>query len=143
MCESNEKLLDLNYEAWRAHDVNKIVSYFAEDASYEDMAMGVTFHGKEEIASFASEVFSQMPDFHVEYAKRFATERFGAGQWIITATFDGEFEGIDCTGKRIEFTGLSYYSFESGKIATAQDCWDYTAMMQAFGVLRQSLRHLD
>jgi len=142
MSNTNEELLDANYAAWRDHDLDRIASYFAEDATYEDMAMGVLFTGRKEIAGFASDVFTTMPDFQVAYTKRFANEEFGAGQWVINATWAGEFEGIDCTGKSIEFTGLSYYSFKNGLIATAQDCWDYTVMMQAFGVLRESLNAL-
>jgi len=142
MSELNEKLLDANYVAWRDHDADRIATYFTEDATYEDMAMGVVFTGREEIKGFAREVFTTMPNFRVAYTKRFATDTFGAGQWVISATWEGEFEGVDCTGKSIEFTGLSYYSFKDGLIASAQDCWDYTAMMTAFGVLRESLHTL-
>ena len=143
MNELNEKLLDANYKAWCQHDVDKIAGYFTDDSVYEDMAMGVIFNGREQIADFAREVFKTMPDFHVAYTKRFADETFGAGQWVIKATWNGDFEGVDCTGKRIEFTGLSFYRFSDGKICRAQDCWDFSVMMEAFGVLRESLRTIQ
>jgi predicted ester cyclase len=61
---------------------------------------------------------------------------------VIKATWNGPFEGVDCTGQRIEFTGLSMYQFRSGKIARARDCWDFTVMIRKFGVLPQDLRSL-
>lgn len=142
MAVANEQTLDAVYQAWREQDVAKLVSFFTEDCCYEDMAMGVVFNGREQLAEFAREVFKTMPDFNVSYIKRFATDRYGAGQWVITATWNGDFEGVDCTGKKIRFTGLSYYEFADGKIARAQDCWDFSVMMETFGVLRQSLRNL-
>ena len=142
MNEKNEKLLDDNYTAWCNHDLEAIANCFADNCVYEDMAMGVNFNGIKEVCGFAQEVFKTMPDFHVAYIKRFATDSHGAGQWVITATWNGEFEGVDCTGKKIQFTGLSYYEFRDGKIAYAQDCWDFSVMMQTFGVLRESLRNL-
>ncbi len=142
MNKKNEKLLDANYAAWCSQSLESIANCFAENCVYEDMAMNVTFNGIKEVCGFAREVFKTMPDFHVAYTKRFATDSHGAGQWVITATWNGPFEGVDCTGKKIQFTGLSYYEFREGKIVYAQDCWDFSVMMQKFGVLRESLRHL-
>jgi predicted ester cyclase len=61
---------------------------------------------------------------------------------VITATWQGPFEGVDCTGRKITFTGFSMYTFRDGKLASNRDCWDYTAMMRQFGVLAPSLRSL-
>lgn len=138
----NEKLLDDAYSAWCRKDVDALVACFSDDVEYEDMAMQAVMRGKTELTSFAHEVYKTMPDFHVKYTKRFATDTHGAGQWVITATWNGEFEGVDCTGKVVEFTGLSYYRFLNGKITHAQDCWNYAVMMKTFGVLSEDLRAL-
>ncbi|MEP7357571.1 MAG: ester cyclase [Anaerolineales bacterium] len=44
-------------------------------------------------------------------------------RWIFRATHTGEFLGIVPTGKRIEITGYSLYTFENGQIA-----WDTMSM---------------
>ncbi len=142
MTAKNEKILDDMYAAWRAHDIEKVVSYYTDDCIYEDMAMGVVNDGKDQLRHFVREVYGTMPDFKVEYAHRFATETEAAGEWIITATWNGQFEGVDCTGKKIRFTGLSLYKFRDGKISHAKDCWDYTVMMKGFGVLGAALKDL-
>lgn len=143
MSKAKEALLDNVYAAWRRHDIEDLVSYFSEDCVYEDLAMSAINHGRDGLRQFAKEVLKTMPDFQVEYTRRFATEAFGAGQWRITATWNGDFEGVDCTGKPIEFIGLSYYEFEGEKIKKAMDCWDFTVMMKGLGMLRQDLRLLE
>ena len=142
MSANNEKLLDDMYVAWRDHDVDRLVGYYSEDCVYEDMAMGVVNRGRDGVRGFAEEVLKTMPDFSVTYESRFANDTEGAGQWVITATWKGEFEGVDCTGKKIRFTGLSLYRFRDGKISSAKDCWDYSVMMKQFGVLRPDLKSL-
>lgn len=140
--KQNEQLMEDMYAAWRAQDLDRVAAAFTDDCTYEDMAMDVIFNGPSEVRGFAEEVYTTMPDFDVNYIKKFATDTHGAGQWIIKATWKGDFEGVECTGKKIEFTGISYYEFFDGKISKAQDCWDYTVMMREFGVLRESLRDL-
>lgn len=138
----NHMLLDELVDAWSAHDIPALLAIFTDDCLYEDMAMGVVNRGKEELHHFATEVFKTMPDFQLKFPKRFATETHGASEWVITATWNGPFEGVDCTGRNITFTGFSMYTFRDGKIASNRDCWDYTAMMRQFGVLATSLRSL-
>jgi len=142
MSKANEQLLDDMYAAWCAHDPDKVAAFYTDDCVYEDMAMGVVNRGRAELLAFVREVYTTMPDFAVRYQHRFATATEAAGQWVITATWNGPFEGVDRTGHRIEFTGLSLYKFRDGKISHAKDCWDFTVMMRQFGVLRGDLRDL-
>jgi steroid delta-isomerase-like uncharacterized protein len=142
MANRNEILLDRLVDAWCTHDVAALLALYTEDCVYQDMAMGVVKHGKEQLRQFAEEVFKTMPNFQLRFPQRFATEERGASKWVITATWNGLFEGVDCTGKSIEFTGLSWYGFRDGKLVSNCDCWDYTVMMRAFGVLGASLRAL-
>jgi steroid delta-isomerase-like uncharacterized protein len=142
MANRNEKLLDRLAEAWCTHDVPALLALYTDDCVYQDMAMGVEKRGKEQLREFATEVFTTMPNFQVRFPERVATEDRGASKWVITATWNGLFEGVDCTGKGIVFTGLSLYEFRDGKLVSNCDCWDYTVMMREFGVLRASLRGL-
>lgn len=142
MSNSNEKVLDAMYAGWCNQDINAIIDCFTEDGMYEDRAMGTKHCGHDSIATFAAEGFASQPDFHVEYIRRFATERYGAGEWLIKSTWAGEFEGVDTTGIRIEFRGLSFYEFRNGKICYACDDWDYRQLMRQLGVISQDLRVL-
>jgi steroid delta-isomerase-like uncharacterized protein len=137
-----EKLLDDMYKAWSDHDVEKVVGYYTDDCVYEDMAMGVVNRGKEALRQFIRDSYKALPDFRVVYTQRFASDSRAAGQWVITGTWNGLFEGVDCTGTKIRFTGLSLYEFRDGLIASVKDCWDFTVVMKALGVLRSDLKSL-
>jgi steroid delta-isomerase-like uncharacterized protein len=142
MSTANTVLLDELVDAWNRHDIPSLLSLFTDDCVYEDMALGVINRGKEALSGFAREVFRTMPDFHLSFPRRFATAHEGASDWVITATWNGSFEGADCTGRKIAFTGLSIYTFRDGKLASNRDCWDYASLMRQFGVLAANLRSL-
>jgi predicted ester cyclase len=80
-----------------------------------------------------------MPDFTLRFPIRLVGAERGSSHWTISAHWNGAFEGIDRTGHPIIFHGLSSYDFRDGKIAHNIDCWDYVAMIKAFGVLPASL----
>lgn len=142
MSHPNEALIDTLARTWNSHDVDRLLTLFTPDCHYEDMAMGAVNSGHAGLRQFATEVLKTMPDFRLEFPKRFATDTHGASHWIITATWNGPFEDRDASGKRIRFTGLSWYEFRGGKVAKNYDCWDFTVMMKAFGTLRADLRAL-
>lgn len=142
MPHPNETLIDALQFAWNAHDIDRLLTLFTDDCHYEDMAMGAVSRGHAELRHFAEEVLRTMPDFHLEFPKRFATDDHGASHWVITATWNGPFEERDATGRRIRFSGLSMYSFRNGKFASNVDCWDFTVMMKQFGTLTPDLRKL-
>ena len=133
MTESAEILDDL-YQRWRTQDIEGLCALFTDDCIYEDMATRVVHRGKQELAQFVSGVYSGMPDFNVVFRRRFAAGCHGAGEWTITATWRGLYEGVDVTGKPVRFEGLSFYEFRDGRIARNVDCWDPTVLMEQLGV---------
>ena len=140
MSTDNEKLLAGYPAAWSAHDLDKVLSYFDDDCIYADPTLGVVKHGKEGVLEFAKEVFSMQPDFHLEYSEYFATETHGASVWTITNTWNGEFHGVDVTGKKVSFIGTTIFEFRNGKISRNTDYWDITPLLLQLGVLTTDLR---
>ena len=128
------EILDALYAHWRAQDIAGLTALFTDDCVYEDMAMHVVHVGKPALIAFVSGVYETMPDFDVRFRQRFATAEFGAGEWTISATWTGLYEGIDVSGTRICFHGISFYEFRGGKIARNVDCWDPTVVMEQLGV---------
>jgi steroid delta-isomerase-like uncharacterized protein len=140
MSNDNEKLLAEYPAVWSAHDIDKVQTFFTDDCVYADPTLGVVKHGKKGVVEFAEEVFSMQPDFHLEYSEYFATETKGAAVWTITNTWNGEFHGIDVTGKKVNFTGTTIFEFKNGKISKNTDYWDLTPLMLQLGVMTTDLR---
>lgn len=140
---ANEELMDRLYQSWREQNPETLIDCFTDDCTYTDMAMRVVMRGKKELAGFVNEVYKTMPDFHVEHSVRFASATRGSGYWTISATWNGPFEGIDRTGTKVRFEGISLYEFRDGKISRNIDCWDPTMLYEQFGILPAALRSLS
>lgn len=141
MVNVNEKLLAEYPVAWSAHDIEKIKSFFNEDCIYEDPTLGVQKQGKDGLLEFINDIFEMQPDFHLEYQHCFATATHGAALWTISNTWNGSFHGVDCTGKKVSFSGVTLFEFKNGKISRNTDYWDLTPLLAQLGVLTDELRN--
>jgi predicted ester cyclase len=56
-------------------------------------------------------------------------------RWRARATHQGEYMGISPTGNRVEFTGISIYRIEAGKIAESWNVEDDLALMRQIGAI--------
>jgi predicted ester cyclase len=54
-------------------------------------------------------------------------------RWRSRATHRGEYMGIAPTGNRVEFTGISVYRIEAGKIAESWNVEDKLSLMRQIG----------
>lgn len=142
MAELSETIFDELEHAWSTKDIAALTALFTPDCVYEDMALGARHEGHAGVKEFALAVFETMPDFHLQFPVRLVTPTRGASHWIISAHWNGPFEGVDRTGHPITFTGLSSYEFRDGKILRNIDCWDSMVMIKAFGVLPAALAGL-
>jgi len=77
-CNQCKKVMDDYLIAWNSHDINKILSFFTDDGIYEDVAHGITNHGKKEITGYLNTSFIDFPDLKIE-----VKTVFGTGDWIV------------------------------------------------------------
>ena len=59
-------------------------------------------------------------------------------RWRARATHQGEYMGIPPTGKEVEFTGISVYRIEAGKIAESWNVEDELGLMRQIGAVAES-----
>ena len=58
-------------------------------------------------------------------------------RWRARATHQGEYMGIPPTGKEVEFTGISVYRIEAGKIAESWNEEDELGLMRQIGAVAE------
>src|SRR5215210_543024 len=58
-----------------------------------------------------------------------------AARWRARATHRGEYVGIPPTGKEVEFTGISVYRIEGGRIAESWTVEDELGLMRQIGAV--------
>ena len=101
------------------------------DAAEELFAAGQAEAAKQEAADFRRgfpDVISTIEDLIAEGDKVVA-------RWRSRATHRGDYMGIPQTGNRVEFTGISFYRIEEGKIAASWNIEDQYGLIQQIGAV--------
>jgi len=119
--------------AWCSHDVNSLLAVFTNDCIFEDVTLGVTNRGKEELKAFAETFFRFAPDLRLEVAHSAIGREFAACEWVFSGTQRMEFMGKPANGKRWSFRGVSFIELADGKIKRLSDYWNLSAFLEQLG----------
>jgi predicted ester cyclase len=101
------------------------------NAAEELFAAGEAEAAKQGAANFRRgfpDVISTIEDLIAEGDKVVA-------RWRSRATHQGDYMGIAPTGNEVEFTGISFYRIEEGKIAQSWSVEDQFGLMQQIGAI--------
>jgi predicted ester cyclase len=122
--EENKALVRREQEELWSHTGNL-------DAAEELFVPEYAEAAKQEAADFRQgfpDVVSTIEDLIAEGDKVVA-------RWRARATHQGEYMGIPPTGNRVEFTGISVYRIEAGKIAESWNVEDVLGLMRQIGAI--------
>jgi steroid delta-isomerase-like uncharacterized protein len=103
------------------------------EAAEELFAGGQADAAKQEAADFRRgfpDVISTVEDLIAEGDKVVA-------RWKSRATHRGDYMGIPASGKEVEFTGISFYRIEGGKIAESWTVEDQFGLMRQIGAVAE------
>jgi steroid delta-isomerase-like uncharacterized protein len=106
-------------DAFNAHDVDAIMSFFTEDCVF-DMPRGPgpggrRLVGKEQVRDGIQSRFDGIPDIRYEDDRHWRCDDFGVSEWTI--------RGTQRTGERIEVRGCDLFEFADGKIRRKDSFW--------------------
>lgn len=105
--------------AFNSRDVEKIGSYFAEDATFYasrgGAVDGARIHGREAIKKYIAERFKLIPDMRWEPVDDYMVDATRAvSVWIVKGTENG---------KRIEARGVDLWEFRGDKVLNKDTYW--------------------
>jgi ketosteroid isomerase-like protein len=105
--------------AFNAHDVDAIMSFFAEDCVM-DMPRGPApggqrLVGKHEVREGIRSRLEGIPDIHYGDDRHWTSGDRGVSEWTI--------RGTRVTGERIEVRGCDLFEFVEGKISRKDSFW--------------------
>ena len=122
MDDRQEKLASLRaiLDGFNAHDLEAILSHFAEDCTFESPRgpdpWGRRFEGIDEVRRGLATRFETIPDVHYESHGDFVDGDRGVSEWTIS--------GITTSGDSIEVRGCDVWTFASdGQIAVKNSFW--------------------
>lgn len=121
-------------EAWDSHDVDRILTFYTDDAFYEDVpnvenGWAEPMHGHEMIRESLVETFEEMPDLGLEFVSASAAGDRMVIEWIMTGT-----RYLDYSG-RFSIRGVSVITLEGDKIARVSDYYDAYLLLSQLGML--------
>ena len=108
-------------EAFNAHDLDRIMAFFADGCVLEmprgSAPWGTRFEGKRAVREALATRFEGLPDVHYGNDEHFVDEaaETGMSKWTLT--------GTTREGKRIEVRGCDFYSFRDGRIIGKDSYW--------------------
>jgi taurine dehydrogenase small subunit len=107
-------------EAFNRHDLDAIMSHFADDCVLETPrgpdAWGTRFEGKDEVRRGLAARFEGIPDVHYAGDDHFACGSRGVSEWTIT--------GTTADGERIEVRGCDLWTFgDDGRVTRKDSFW--------------------
>ena len=136
MIATDLNVLDSWAAAWSSHDVEQVLILFTDDCVYEEVTFGVVVRGKEELRAFANGAFAAVPDFKFELTSQFIAGPFGAIEWVMSGTHNGDLPGLPATGNRFSsIRGATIVELAGGKIRRNSDYWDAASLMKQVGLL--------
>jgi ketosteroid isomerase-like protein len=115
-----EKLVGI-CAAFNAHDLDRIMTYFADDCVLEmprgPYAWGARFEGKRAAREGLALRFQGLPDVHYGNEEHYvdAAAQTGMSKWALT--------GTTREGKRVEVRGCDFYSFRDGLVTRKDSYW--------------------
>jgi ketosteroid isomerase-like protein len=115
-----EQLLRRVLVAFNEHDLDAIMSHFAEDCVFESPRgpdrWGRRFVGKEEVRRGLAARFEGIPDVHYGDDDHFACGDRGVSEWTIS--------GTTVHGEHIDVRGCDLWAFDAeGKIVRKDSFW--------------------
>ncbi len=100
-------------DAWNDHDVERLMTFMAEDCVFETVAGpevgGKRYAGRDQVKWAFARVFQIFPDAHFGNAVHFVSGNRGLSEWIFT--------GTPSDGNRVEVKGCDVFTFKNGKIS--------------------------
>jgi ketosteroid isomerase-like protein len=106
-------------EAFNHHDLDSIMSYFADDCVFY-MPRGASprgdkYVGKSQVRAGLAKRFEWIPDVHYGDDQHWVCGDFGVSEWTLT--------GTSKSGQPIEVRGVDLLEFAHGKITRKDSFW--------------------
>jgi uncharacterized protein (TIGR02246 family) len=134
-----QALLDRHTRAWNQHDVDTLATRHAEDGILVSPMFG-TIKGRDQIARTYASVFAIFPDWEIKFDPPMIDHDRMAHPFTVMATQQGVFMGMEGTGRRCTFDGVSLVRLTgTGLVAEERRRYDFTGLLTQIGVLRVKL----
>lgn len=131
-------LIEEHLRAENAHDLEKIMSTFGEQACFDDQPWDEHYDGRDEVRSYYMRLLAALPDLSIELERRHVTDDVIILEVTITGTHCGTWRGLPATGRGMRIPLCAIYTFDlSEKLAGERIYYDRAAVLRQIGLFHE------
>lgn len=132
------QLVEEHVQAENAHDLDRIMTTFGEQARYEDQPWDEHYEGPGGVRAYYTRLLAALPDLHIGVARRHVTHDHVILEVTITGTHRGTWRGLPATGRRVRIPLCAVYTFDDvGKLAGERIYYDRAAILAQIGLFHE------
>ena len=132
------QLVEEHVQAENAHDLERIMTTFGEQARYEDQPWDEHHKGPGGVRAYYTRLLAALPDLHIDVEQRHASRDDVILEVTITGTHRGAWRGLPATGRRVRFPLCAVYTFDdAGKLAGERIYYDRAAILAQIGLFHE------
>ncbi len=122
-------------EAWNAHDIARLATFYAADYEGVDVGDARPQVGLDGIYQTAERYLAAFPDLQIATQEVVIEANRVAVAWTARGTHQGTLMHIPPTGRTTTVRGVSVLSVKGGKIVRGLHIWDVAGFLRALRLL--------
>jgi steroid delta-isomerase-like uncharacterized protein len=130
-----EQFIAALMDAWNAHDIERMMMFYAPDYEGTDVSQAQPQHGTDGVRAMFERIVRGFPDVHFTLDQTIVQGREVVLVWTSYGTHRGYIMNIPPTGRAVSARGVSVLTLEDGKIKKALYIWDVAAIIRGIGLL--------
>ena len=138
--DTNLALIRELLNTMRRHDVEKAITYYAEDCVVDIVPMKEPARGRDGLAGAWRMAWSAFPDQYYTEKSMLASDDHVLFEGVMGGTQKGPYMNIPPTGKHIAFRVAFIWLIVGGKVQEWHSYWDAADLLRQAGLIPQSTR---
>jgi len=122
-------------EAWNAHDLPQLLTFYTPDYEAADVSQATPIRGRDGVERVIKAIFDAFPDLSLTSDESIIQGDRVAVAWTMCGTHLGKVMNIPPTRRQVQVRGISILTLQDGQIARALHVWDVAGLLRAIGLL--------
>jgi steroid delta-isomerase-like uncharacterized protein len=123
------------FAALGSHEPDAVLEYWVDHGVEEVVPDGQVYRGKSEIGGFLRGFLGASSDLEVTVNRLIADDSRALVEWRFAGTFDGAYQGLEPTGRKIDLRGTDILEIEDGKVTRLTAYYDASTFARQVGLL--------
>jgi steroid delta-isomerase-like uncharacterized protein len=122
-------------EAWNAHDIERIETFYAPEYEGVDVGQAEPQRGPQSVSRYVERYLQAFPDLHFVEEDIVVQDNRAVLVWKAHGTHKGKLMNIPPTGRNVAVRGTSVLTVGDGRVARGLYIWDVAGLLRSIGLL--------